>query len=235
MNRNTRPFRVIIGVITMLTCLASAASAQTTWTEFDHSKLFLNDLSAGPATYVAAFLAGENGEITGNMANMRLVKVSPVGTKIATVKANDFVATETLVDRGILMNDSNQTIVAYFQTANELVELWIFPQEGVLIGQLPKHGGQMFDKGCRCICDIGGGEYQKAIITCESILEELPAGSNCVCGAINGDDCMAYNDSGDLIEGNLTACKRIWYPRPESTDNGTGDSGEGDSGENSNP
>lgn len=226
MNRNTRPFGVIIGLITMLTCLVSGANAQTTWTEFDHSKLFLNDLSGGAATYVAAFVASENGEITSNMANMRLVKVSPVGMKIATVKSNEFVATETQFDRAILMNDSDDTIVAYFQTSNDLVELRIFPQEGVLIGQLPTHGGQMFDKGCRCICDIGGGEYQKAIITCESIIEELPPGSNCVCGAINGDDCMAYNDAGELIEGNLTACKRIWYPRPESTDNGTGDSGD---------
>ncbi len=226
MNLCTRSIGLVIGMIATLTCFVSSANAQTTWTEFDHSKLFLNDLSSGPATFVAAFTTGENGEITGNLANMRLVKVSPVGTKISTVKANEYIAAETHIDRGIVMNDSEQTIVAYFQTAEDLVELRIFPHEGALIGQMPKHGGQMFDKGCRCMCDIGGGVYQKAVITCEAVLEELPPGSACICGAINGDDCMAYNDNGVLVEGQLTACKRIWYPRPDSTDNGAGDSGD---------
>ncbi len=157
MNLCTRSIGLVIGMIATLTCFVSSANAQTTWTEFDHSKLFLNDLSSGPATFVAAFTTGENGEITGNLANMRLVKVSPVGTKISTVKANEYIAAETHIDRGIVMNDSEQTIVAYFQTAEDLVELRIFPHEGALIGQMPKHGGQMFDKGCRCMCDRGRG------------------------------------------------------------------------------
>jgi hypothetical protein len=200
-----------------------AQNPPTTWTEFDHKDMVLLDISPGPASYVAAFVAGPNGEVTGDLANMRRVRISPIDTQIAAVKSNQFVPTETFLDKAILMNDSEQAVIVYVQTDAALLELNIPPGEGLVIGDMPRHGTTIFGEGCRCICDLGGGLHREAIIMCDSILADLPPESACDCNLIHGDDCMAYNKRGELSDGRIKAGKKIWYPRPTSTgktDNG---------------
>lgn len=177
------------------------------WTQIDHKDLFLLDLTAGPATFAAALVADDNGQATGEVAQLHRILFSPMTSEIIAARSNQPTATETVHDRNILMNSSEKTIIAYFQTETELRELTLRPGEGVAIGELPRFAFRRFKTGCKCECESGDGLVRPMQMHCDQLIEGGAPDSPCECTPLEATLCYAYNDQRELIEGTIRRCR----------------------------
>lgn len=190
------------------------AASDTSWSAYDHTQMFLHDLTAGSATYAGAFLLDADGQITGQLAHMHTVKFAPIGSKVAAAKSSAPVALEATLDRVVLVNDSGQSMIAYFQTTQGMIELRLLPGEGIAIGELSETTVKRFRWGCKCVCQHGDSLYQTAIMFCEDVFPQHPAGASCDCTSLVTTPCWFENEMGVLVEGQMNGCKSGLLPVP---------------------
>lgn len=195
---------------------SAIAASEPIWTAIEHENLFLHDLTAGPATFVKAMVIGVDGAVTADLADVNAVKFAPVGSKVVAAKANSAVAMESSLDRTIVMNSGDQLVVAYFQNAEGLQEIYLHPGEGVAVGALPDTAVNRYQWGCKCVCKHGSGDLEDAIMLCTDVFPNQNVGEPCDCIELVTTQCWFVDDAGLLLEGQMDGCKSGLLPVPRT-------------------
>lgn len=196
---------------------SAIAASDTTWTAIDPENLFLHDLTDGPATFVVAMVIGADGAVTADIADVSAVKFAPAGSKVVAAKSNDAVAMESALDRSIVMNSGDQLVVAYFQNAEGLQEIHLYPGEGVAIGALPDTAVNRYQWGCKCVCKHGSGEFEDAIMLCTDVFPNQTIGEPCDCIELVTTQCWFIDEDGVLLDGQMDGCKNGLLPIRKGT------------------
>ncbi|MFU8828007.1 MAG: hypothetical protein ACNA8P_01075 [Phycisphaerales bacterium] len=198
-------------VLPFLTESEAHAATDTTWKAVDHSNMFLHDLTSGSAVFVAAMVVDADGAVTAQVAELNKVKFAPVGSKVTAAKADDALSMESQLDGEVVLNATQHTVMAYFQTSAGLTELRLLPNEGVAVGELADTTALRFRWGCKCICEHGPGVFEPAIMYCSEVFPD--AGNQaCDCTSLVTVSCWFLNQHGELVEGQMNGCKSGLLP-----------------------
>lgn len=178
----------------------------------EHKKLFLHDLTSEPATFVTAMVLAEDGSVTADIAELNRVKFAPRGSPVVAARSEAALAMETRLDREVVMNATEHKVVAYFHNESGLKEIYLLPGEGVAIGELPEAASHRYRYGCKCVCGQDETLFQTAIMYCEDVLPNHPVGTPCDCNSLHTTPCWFRNETGELLEGQMTGCKSGLVP-----------------------
>jgi len=188
------------------------APTDEVWLAVEHRKLFLHDLTSGPATFVTALILDEDGSVTADIAELNRVKFAPRGSPVVAARSQTAIAMETRLDREVVMNAAEHRVVAYFHNERGLQEIRLLPGEGVATGDLPEAASHRYRHGCKCVCGQDETLFQFAIMYCEDVIPNHAAGTPCDCSSLHTTPCWFKNEAGELLEGQMKNCKSGLIP-----------------------
>lgn len=211
---------VFVGAVYFAANPEAEAAVSSDWSAIEINNLFLHDLTDQPAVFVAAMVVGPDGAVTGQAASLNTVKFGPAGSKVIAAKSSQSLAMETELDRSIVMNASEETVMAYFETSAGLREVRMLPGEGAAVGAMLDIPSNHYRWGCKCVCEHGDTEFEIAFMYCDELFEGYVSGS-CDCLSLQGTPCWFEGEAG-MIEGQMMGCKSGLVPRDTG---GTGNGG----------
>jgi hypothetical protein len=213
MRRGTR--QIAMGLIALSSVGATLAledAPRPTWTAVDHTDLFLHDLTEGPATFAGAFVTDEQGNITSTFSPISEVKFAHGSAGVIAARSDQPVALESAHDRVILVNATEHTIAAYFQTGSVLREIRLLPDEGVAIGKLTVLASNRFRKGCLGACETEDGVRRPVSMFCSDVFADHDETTHCNCRSLEGTNCWAYDEERNLLDGKIVNCRSGLLP-----------------------
>jgi len=191
---------------------SAIASSDEVWLAVEHRNLFLHNLTSEPATFVTAMVLAEDDAVTAEIAPLNRVKFGPRGSPVVAARSQTAIDMETQLDREVVMNAAEHKVVAYFHNESGLQEIRLLPGEGVAIGELPEAASHRYRYGCKCVCGQDETLFQTAIMYCEDVLPNHPAGTPCDCSSLHTTPCWFKNEAGELLEGQMNGCKSGLVP-----------------------
>ena len=187
------------------------------WDPVDRIQLFLHDLTAAPATFVAAMKVAEDGSVTGEVAALYALQFRHGPNGVMAARSTDEVGLGRQADREVLFNASTETLMAYFEVPGGLRELLLLPGEGAAIGKMDPLIATRTQHGCRCVCtgeDPESGEpiRQMMFVACQSVVAGHEPGTPCECSGIENENCWVPEPVHPDFDGLVRTCVSGFIP-----------------------
>lgn len=210
-----------LGVVAACSALLSgpsnshAATEEPAWHRVDKSKLFLHDLTSGPATLVASMAVAPDGSVTGDLTELHELRYIHGPDGLVAARSREAVASGVQADGEVYFNASAVSVMAYFEVAGGLEEILLLPGDGVAVGTPSKQLLSEQQRGCRCKCTVQPLDPEEdpseafQYIPCSQVELDYEPGLPCDCSSLNGDLCWFDQWPND---GAMSNCKSGWIP-----------------------
>lgn len=204
----------IIGVSTIEDTHADDPQA---WHRVDKSKLFLHDLTSQGATFVTALRIDEDGEVSGDIADLYELRFGHSEKGVDAHRSTLIVEPETEIDKAILFNPAEYSVMAYMQVGQTIRELRLFSGEGVAVGEPSTFMKSEQQRGCRCICsgvhpETGEQVQETIFVACREVVAQAKDGEPCDCSGINDQNCWPANRVHPEFDGKTRDCGAGFIP-----------------------